>query len=126
MIYFVDLGVVVYIVGAITLDYSGKMLHYYHSNLVPITGTIMILNMFTLGTYYAGHKMFLVGTVLLAVGFMCKIVTIYFGQYWGTSIFHTLTATGIAFLLPIIEEGESPYPLLAGEEMGNPMYPSFV
>ena len=126
MIYLVDAGFVVYMVCAIALDYSNELLYYYHLNLVPITGTIMILNMFTLGAYYAGHKMFMLGSSLLVVGFMCKILTIYFGQYWGTSIFHTLTAAGIAVLLPIVEEGDPSYPLLAGEEMGNPMYPSFV
>lgn len=115
MIYIVDAGFVVYMVCAISLDYSNELLYYYHLNLVPITGTIMILNMFTLGAYYAGNKMFMLGSSLLVVGFMCKIVTIYFGQYWGTSIFHTLTAAGIAVLLPIVEEGDPkvpPYPLL--------------
>ena len=125
MIYFVDGVFVVYIVSAIALDYSDKLLHYYHLNLVPITGTIMILNMFTLGTYYARHRMFILGAVLLVVGFMCKTLNIYFGHYWGTSIFHTLTAVGIAVLLPIVEEGEPkvpPYPLLA-DGIGNQMFP---
>ena len=122
MIYLVDAVFVIYIVCAFTLNCSRDFLDYYRVNLVPITGTIMILNMFTLSSYYLGNKMFLVGAVLLSVGFMCKILTIYFGQYWGTSIFHTLTAAGIAVLLPIVEEGDPPYPLLA-DGVGNPMFP---
>jgi hypothetical protein len=121
MIYIVDTGFIVYIVCSIGFDYSDELLYYYNVNLVPITGTIMILNMFTLGTYYAGHTTFLFGSALLVVGFMCKIATIYFGHYWGTSIFHTLTAVGIAVLLPIVEEGDPLTPVLI-ESVVNPIW----
>lgn len=101
MIYAVDTVFVLYISTTIYLDYSDTIVQYYHLNLVPITGTIMVLNMVTLGSYYARRKVFLVGALLMVVGFACKLGTIYLGHYWGTSIFHTLTAIGIAVLLPI-------------------------
>jgi len=101
MIYAVDTVVVIYISTAIYLDYADEIVHYYHLNLVPITGTIMVLNMVTLGSYYARNKLFMVGSLLMVVGFTCKLQTIYLGHYWGTSVFHTLTAIAISFLLPI-------------------------
>ncbi|MFY7731594.1 MAG: hypothetical protein ACOVRN_18890 [Flavobacterium sp.] len=104
MIYAIDTVFILYISTAIYLDYSGEIVKYYHLNLVPITGTIMVLNMVTLGSYYARNKVFIVGSGLMVVGFACKLGTIYLGHYWGTSIFHTLTAIGIAVLLPIDSE----------------------
>ena len=101
MIYAVDTVFVLYISTTIYLDYAGTIVQYYHLNLVPITGTIMVLNMVTLGSYYARRKVYMVGSGLMVVGFACKLGTIYLGHYWGTSIFHTLTAIGIAVLLPI-------------------------
>jgi hypothetical protein len=101
MIYFMDSVFVVYISTIIYLDYTDEILHYYNLNLVPITGTIMVSNMVTLGSYYSRNKVFMVGALLMVVGFACKLGTIYLGHYWGTSIFHVLTAMGIAFLLPI-------------------------
>jgi hypothetical protein len=116
MIYAVDTVFVVYISTAIYLDYADEIVHYYHLNLVPITGTIMILNMVTLGSYYARRKMYMVGSGLMVVGFACKLGTIYLGHYWGTSIFHTLTAIGIAVLLPIEMERESEHNLMIKAE----------
>ncbi len=52
MIYFMNTAFVVYISTIIYLDHTGAILHYYHLNLVPVTGTIMALNMVTLGSYY--------------------------------------------------------------------------
>ena len=101
IIYVVDTAFVVYILTAIYLDYVNALLYYYSVNLVPITGTIMLLNMGTLGSYYIKNKAFMIGSGLMVVGFACKIGTIYLGYYWGTSIFHILTAVGIAVLLPI-------------------------
>lgn len=101
MIYAADTVFVVYISTVIYLDYADEIVHYYHLNLVPITGTIMVLNMVTLGSYHARRKAYMVGSGLMVLGFACKLGTIYLGHYWGTSIFHTLTAIGIAVLLPI-------------------------
>jgi len=116
MIYAVDTVVVLYISTAIYLDYAGEIVQYYHLNLVPITGTIMVLNMVTLGSYYARRKMYMVGSGLMVVGFACKLGTIYLGHYWGTSIFHTLTAIGIAVLLPIEMERESDHNIMIKAE----------
>ena len=126
MIYAADTVFVVYIATAIYLDHAKSVLHYYHLNLVPITGTIMILNMVTLGSYYTRHKVFMVGSGLMVVGFTCKLGTIYLGHYWGTSIFHTLTAIGIAILLPIessIDAGKKDFGIMIQEGPAVPPYP---
>ena len=116
MIYLVDVMFITYMSVAIYLDYSDELLQYYHVNIVPTTATIMLLNMFTLGSYYARHKLFIIGSTLLVVGFVCKITTIYFDQYWGTSIFHTLTALGIAVLLPIDVDQQSQHNIMIKTE----------
>ena len=112
---------ITYMSAAICLEYSDELLQYYHANIISITATIMFLNAFMLGSYYARHKLFIVGSTLLVVGFVCKITTIYFDQYWGTSIFHILTAAGIAVLLPIMDE-KNAYEIIQGEP-GVPPYP---
>jgi hypothetical protein len=127
MIYAVDTVFVVYISTVICMDCADEIVHYYHLNLVPITGTIMVLNMVTLGSYYSRNKVFMSSSLLMVVGFACKLETIYFGHYWGTSIFHTLTAIAIAMLLPIemaidadkkdfgiMIQGEPPLPIRIG------------
>ena len=116
MIYAVDTMFVTYISTAIYLDNAETIVQYYRFNLVPITGTIMVLNMVTLGSYYARNKVFMVGSLLMVVGFTCKLETIYLGYYWGTSIFHTLTAIGIAILLPIDVEPQSQHNIMIKAE----------
>jgi hypothetical protein len=116
MIYAVDTMFVTYISTAIYLDHADTIVQYYRVNLVPITGTIMVLNMVTLGSYYARNKVFMVGSLLMVVGFTCKLETIYLEYYWGTSIFHTLTAIGIAILLPIDVEPQSQHNIMIKAE----------
>jgi hypothetical protein len=116
MIYAVDTMFVIYISTAIYLDHADTIVQYYRVNLVPITGTIMVLNMVTLGSYYARNKVFMVGSLLMVVGFTCKLETIYLEYYWGTSIFHTLTAIGIAILLPIDVEPQSQHNIMIKAE----------
>jgi hypothetical protein len=101
MIYFVDSAFIVYIS---TIAYFGKataVTDYYDLNLVPIIGTVMILNMGTLTSYYARHKMFILSSGLMVVGYTCKLGTIYLHYYWGTCVFHICTAIGIAVMLSI-------------------------
>ena len=98
VIYFVDMGFVLYMSLAIYYDYSNTVLEYYRMNLIPITGTITVINTFVLGSYYIRYKYFLLGTFMILVGFIFKLNTIYYEFYWGTSIFHTLSAGGIAVL----------------------------
>ena len=71
----------------------------YQENLVPITGTIMVISTINTSAYYGHVRVYLLGAGMIVTGFGFKLLTIYAGQYWGTCLFHTSTAGGIAVLL---------------------------
>jgi uncharacterized membrane protein len=50
---------------------------------------------------YGPNKMVILGASIISFGFICKILAIFFHQYWGTCIFHITTALGICILLRI-------------------------
>jgi hypothetical protein len=81
------------------LGHEGTVLTYYHNNIVPITGTIMVLCTANTVSYYGHMRVYMLGSGLIVVGFGFKLITIYMDKYWGTCIFHTTTAVGIAVLL---------------------------
>ena len=81
------------------LGHEGTVLTYYHNNIVPITGTIMVLCTVNTASYYGHVRVYMLGSGLIVVGFGFKLITIYMDKYWGTCIFHTTTAAGIAVLL---------------------------
>lgn len=117
MIYVVDSVFIVYISTITYFDLAIAVVDYYNLNLVPIIGTIMILNMGTLTSYYARHKIFILSSILMVIGFSSKLGNIYLDNYWGTCVFHICTAIGIAILLSI-DIKEPPILLFNGE---NPM-----
>jgi hypothetical protein len=88
-----------FITTTLCLGYEGDVLNYYHANLVPITGTIMVISTINTAAYYAHVRVYLLGAGMIVTGFGFKLLTIYCGQEWGTCIFHTSTAGGIAVLL---------------------------
>jgi hypothetical protein len=81
------------------LGHDAAVLEYYHNNIVPITATIMVLSTANTMSYYGTFRVYMLGSGLIVVGFGFKLITIYMGKYWGTCIFHTTTAAGIAVLL---------------------------
>jgi hypothetical protein len=88
-----------FITTTLSLGYEGEVLTYYQENLVPITGTIMVISCINTGAYYGHLRVYLLGAGMIVSGFGFKLLTIYGGQYWGTCIFHMNTACGIAVLL---------------------------
>lgn len=81
------------------IHHSTDILIYYHANLIEITGIIYSLCGIICCSFYMTNKTFIIGVGCISFGFICKILTIYHGQYWGTSIFHTMSAIGIQILL---------------------------
>jgi hypothetical protein len=81
--------------------HSTEILDYYHSNLLSITGIIYSLCAIISCSFYMTNKTFILGAMCISAGFICKMLTIFQGQYWGTAIFHTLSALGIQILLMI-------------------------
>ena len=88
-----------FITTTLCLGYEDTVLNYYHSNLIPITGTIMVISTINTAAYYGHMRVYLLGAGMIVTGFGFKLLTIYCGQSWGTCLFHTSTAGGIAILL---------------------------
>jgi hypothetical protein len=90
---------ILYIITIISISYTSLVLAYYHDNLVIITGLIYGLCGINLSTFYIRNPTFILGVGVISFGFICKLLTIYQDQYWGTSVFHIITAIGIGILL---------------------------
>ena len=90
---------ILYIITIISISYTSLVLAYYHDNLVIITGLIYGLCGINLSTFYIRIPTFILGVGVISFGFICKLLTIYQDQYWGTSVFHIITAAGIGILL---------------------------
>jgi hypothetical protein len=88
-----------FITTTLCLGHDDTILSYYHANLVPITGTIMVISTINTAAYYGHVRVYLLGAGMIVTGFGLKLLTIYCGQDWGTCLFHTSTAGGIAILL---------------------------
>lgn len=88
-----------FITTTLCLGYEDTVLNYYHANLIPITGTIMVISTINTAAYYGHIRVYLLGAGMIVTGFGFKLLTIYCGQEWGTCLFHTSTAGGIAILL---------------------------
>ena len=99
VIYCIDGAFASAIATTLYLGYEHVALNYYQENLVPITGIIMGISVANTTSYYGNVRLYSVGTGLIVIGFGCKLLTIYYDQYWGTCVFHTSTAAGIAVLL---------------------------
>jgi hypothetical protein len=90
---------IIYIITIICISYTELVLMYYEENLVIITGLIYFLCGINMSTFYIRNPTFVLGIGAISVGFICKLLMIYQDQYWGTSIFHIITAIGIGILL---------------------------
>jgi hypothetical protein len=107
-----------FITTTLCLGHEGQILDYYHDNLIPITGTIMVISTINTAAYYGHVRVYWVGAGMIITGFGLKLLAIYCGQYWGTCLFHTSTAGGIAILL-------SPRLLLEPQKKRDDMFVAF-
>ena len=85
----------------ICISYTNIILHYYSENLVVITGIIYVLCGLNMAAFYITDKTFVLGISCISVGFVFKLLTIFGGQYWGTCLFHLLSALGTGILLQL-------------------------
>ena len=106
VVYSINVLFTTYICAIIGSGYYTHVLLYYHRNLVPITGTILFISTVTLTSHYGARRTYLLGSGCIMFGFSCKLLTIYAHQYWGTAVFHTSTALGIAILLRLMGDAE--------------------
>jgi hypothetical protein len=99
VIHGINILFILYIITIISISYTDLVLTYYEDNLVIITGLIYGLCGINMLSFYIKNPTFILGVGVISFGFICKLLTIYQGQYWGTSVFHTITAIGIGVLL---------------------------
>jgi hypothetical protein len=92
------------IITSIVLNYDGPVLLYYSDNLVYLTAIIYGLCGISMSSFYATNQIFLTGMGCISFGFVCKLLTIFQGQYWGTSFFHIVSGLGIHILLKVKPE----------------------
>ena len=88
-----------FITTTLCLGREHVIIEYYHDNLIPITGTIMVISTINTAAYYGHVRVYWLGAGMIITGFGLKLLAIYCGQHWGTCLFHISTAGGIAVLL---------------------------
>jgi len=96
---YLDTAFIIVLLTMSFLHHSTEILIYYHANLVEITGIIYSLCGIVSFSFYMTNQTFMIGIGCISFGFICKLLTIFVGQYWGTAIFHTMSAVGIQILL---------------------------
>jgi len=107
VIYLINLCLVLFMGLSVHYDLDDAILQYYHDNLLPITGVILMFSAAMLSSFYLFNRIFIIGSSLIMIGFGCKLMVIFNGVYAGTAIFHTLTAIGIGVLSLLNETPES-------------------
>jgi hypothetical protein len=98
---YLDTAFIIVLITMSFLHHSTEILNYYHANLVEITGIIYSLCGIVSCSFYMTNKTFMIGIGCISFGFICKLLTIFEEQYWGTAIFHTMSAVGIQILLKL-------------------------
>ena len=125
MVVFLDISMMTLILLTIFSGFTGAVLNYYKVNLVVLSGLIYGLCSIMTFALYGPNRIIMTGSSIISFGFICKILTIFFKQYWGTCLFHIATATGIHILLQvprqIRDRRNSDDP-----ELYNPMQPSIL
>jgi hypothetical protein len=80
---------------------DATILEFYEDNLVVVTALIYTMCSIFMASFYCSSKTFVAGYCIISFGFICKLLTIFFDQYWGTCVFHIASAIGIGFLLKL-------------------------
>ena len=101
MIVILDITIMTMILLTIFGGFTSTVLNYYKINLVVLSGLIYGLCSIMIFALYGPNKTIMLGSSIISFGFICKIFTIFFNQYWGTCIFHIATALGIGILLRV-------------------------
>ena len=99
-----DISIIILILLTIFSGFTTYVLAYYRINLVVLSGLIYGICSIIIFALYGPNKTILLGSAIISFGFICKILTIFFDQYWGTCIFHISTALGIGILLRVPDQ----------------------
>jgi hypothetical protein len=101
VIYAVDGFFILYIAVVFGTGAQERVVAYYSENLIPLNAIIYLLCAVVGASLHRGSKHYLIGSLCITTGFACKLLTILANQYWGTCLFHLLSAAGIGRMLQI-------------------------
>jgi hypothetical protein len=99
VIYAVDGLIILYITVVFGTGAQERVVKYYSENLIQLNAIIYLLCAVVGLSLHRGSKHFLIGSMCITTGFACKLLTILANQYWGTCVFHLLSAAGIGQML---------------------------
>ena len=94
-IFIVSMTVIIY------LSADESVLSYYKGNLIVSTGLIYGICSIMMASFYSSSTRFLIGFAIVSFGFICKLLALYQNQYWGTCVFHIMSALGVWILLKL-------------------------
>ena len=80
-------------------DYFYTALRWYDRHIVPSVGAVTVASYLVVFPYYCRVKKYQFSGILTLAGFAWKTATIYGGFYYGTALFHTLTALSLCLLV---------------------------
>ena len=106
--------------------YELYVFDYYGTYMIPDVGIVYVYSGLILSAFHIKDENYLTGLLCIISGFNCKLLDLYKGQYWGTCVFHMLTALGTNLVikvknLDILQEVRE----IEREIEGHPLEPAF-
>ena len=99
--YFVNFAFITFMSVSLYTDYFHIVAGWYNHNIVPTVGTITVASYFVVLPYYYRVRKYQLSCIMTLAGFGAKLTTIYGGFYYGTAIFHALTALSLCVLVRV-------------------------
>lgn len=99
MNHFVNVLVMAFIVYYIASDTYRSILSFYNDHIIFTVGAVTAFNILITFNSHGARPNLMVGCVACLLGFWCKFRDLLHGDWWGTGVFHLLTATSVAIVL---------------------------
>ncbi len=99
--YFVNFAFITFLSVSLYTDYIHTVLNWYNYHIVPTVGTITVASYLVVFPYYSRVRKYQLSGLMTLTGFVAKLTTIYGGFYYGTAIFHTLTALSLCVIVSV-------------------------
>ena len=89
----------VFMVYYVSCDTYRDILSFYGDHLTFTVGSVTAFNILITFNSHGPRPNLIVGCMTCLFGFWCKFRYLLHGDWWGTGVFHLLTAIGIAIVL---------------------------
>lgn len=99
--HFVNFAFITFMSVSLYTHYFHTVAGWYNHNIVPTVGTITLASYFVVLPYYYRVRKYQLSCIMTLAGFGAKLTTIYGGFYYGTAIFHALTALSLCVLVRV-------------------------